>query len=186
MNERSRRFRRGPARSRVRAILASLEPRGDRLTSLVLRSLVPVICPPEAEPLADAIALHMCLTISATPLLMRHGLGAGLRSYDLAALPRYLRPAHQLTGERAERYFASWEHGITPVQREFAKSVAQLMRLACYEQPAMMAACGYDPAPWMAEVTKKRLAVFADDIRRQDAQILAPDPLRPVRKKEVA
>jgi hypothetical protein len=38
---------------------------------------------------------------------------------------------------------------------------------------------GYRPAPWIAEVTHHRLTVFRDDVRRQDAQILAPDPLRP-------
>ena len=31
----------------------------------VLRSLVPVICPPEAAPLADAIVEHMALTLGA-------------------------------------------------------------------------------------------------------------------------
>ena len=35
---------------------------------------------------------------------------------------------------------------------------------------------------------KKRLALYADDIKKQDAQLLAPDPLRPQAKskKEVA
>ena len=38
----------------------------------------------------------------------------------------------------------------------------------------------------LEQVTKKRLTVYADDVRKQDAQILAPDPLRPAQKKEVA
>ena len=60
------------------------------------------------------------------------------------------------------------------------------MSLACYEQPEMMKAVGFEPEPWIAEVTKKRLTVYADDVRKQEEQILAPDPLRPVRKQEVA
>jgi hypothetical protein len=65
------------------------------------------------------------------------------------------------------------------------------MSLACYEQPEVMDAIGYRVAPWIEEVTRKRLTVFAADVRAQEAQILAPDPLRPgvdVRalKKEVA
>ena len=37
-------------------------------------------------------------------------------------------------------------------------------------------------------VRHKRLTVFADDVAKQEAQILAPDPLRPLAKakKEVA
>jgi hypothetical protein len=152
----------------------------------VLRSLVPVICPPEAAPLTDAIVDHLELTLAASPLLVARGFAAGLVAYDLGALPRYLRRAHALTGEKAERYFTSWERGITPVHVQFARAVNQLMSLSCYDQPAMMEAVGYRPAPWIEEVTKKRLTVYADDVRRQDKQILAPDPLRPKRAQEVA
>ena len=156
------------------------------LARAVLRSLVPVICPPEAHVLADGIIDHMALTFGATPPLMQRALAAGLVAYDLGALPRFLRRAHKLDPARAERYYASWEHGLTPLQRQFARGMKQLMSLACYEQPEMRARLGYFPGPWIEEVTRKRLSVFAGDIRRQDAQILAPDPLRPGRKKERA
>jgi len=151
----------------------------------VLRSLVPVICPPEGVPLADAIIEHMELQIGVLPALMRKGIDAGLVAYDVGAMPRYLRRAHKLKGDAAERYFAFWEHGLEP-QVQLARALNQLMSLACYEQPSMKAALGFFPEPWIEEVRKKRLTVYADDVRRQDEQILAPDPLRPVRKKEVA
>lgn len=145
----------------------------------VLRSLVPVLCPPQAGPLADAIVDHMAASIAAGPRALGHGLGLGLAAYDLGAVLRYARRARALTGARAERYFASWLDGPTPLHRQLARGVRQLMNLACYEQPEMMAGVGYLPEPWIAEVTQRRLAVYRDDIRRQDAQILAPDPLRP-------
>lgn len=148
-------------------------------TRRVLTSLVPVICPPEAGPLADAIVDHMALTFGQTPPLLRRALAAGFAAYDLGALPRYRKRAHRLTGDAAERYYESWLHGPTPMHRQFGQMLNQLMSLSCYEQPAMMEAVGYHVAPWIAEVTKKRLTVFADDIKKQDAQILAPDPLRP-------
>jgi hypothetical protein len=144
----------------------------------VLRSLVPVICPPDAVPYADDIVEHMCLTIAASPPMLTHALTAGLLTYDLGAVPAYRKRAHKLTGDDAEQYFAAWEHGITPMQVQFARGMNQLMSLSCYEQPAMMKATSYAPGPWIEEVTKKRLTVFADDIQKQDAQILAPDPLR--------
>ena len=145
----------------------------------VLTSLVPVICPPEAQSLADAIVDHMALTLGASPSLLQKGFAAGLVTYDLGALPRYARRAHRLDPARAERYYESWDHGPTPLHRQFARAINQLMSLSCYEMPAMMERVGYRPGPWMDEVTQRRLTVYRDDIRKQDTQILAPDPLRP-------
>jgi hypothetical protein len=148
-------------------------------TRAVLRSLVPVICPPEAHELGDAIVEHMALTIGALPKLLQRALPAGIATYDLGALPRHRKRARFLVGDAAERYFASWEHGLTPVQVQLARALNQIMSLSCYEQPEIMERLGYLPGPWIEEVTRKRLTVFRDDVRKQDAQILAPDPLRP-------
>jgi hypothetical protein len=152
------------------------------ISKAVLHSLVPVICPPEAAPLADAIVAHMGLTLAASPPLMQKGFDAGLLAYDLGAVARFGRRARALRGERAERYYQYWEHG------QLGRAINQLMSLACYEQPEMMRACGYEPAPWIEEVTRKRLTVYAADVKEQEEQILAPDPLRPTAKtkKEVA
>ena len=152
----------------------------------VLRSLVPVICPPQAHALTEAIVDHMELTFSATPPLLARGLAAGFATYDLGSLPRYFRRAHALPVEKAEKYYDSWVHGITPVHRQFAQVLNQMMSLSCYEQPQMMEAIGYRVGPWIEEVKKKRLAVYSDDVKKQEARILAPDPLRPAAKKEVA
>jgi len=148
-------------------------------TRAVLRSLVPVICPPEATPYADAIVDHMALTLGAAPAIIRKGFGAGMLTYDLGALPRYRKRARNLTGDAAERYFASWQDGLTPIHRQLAGALNQLMSLSCYEHPAMAERVGYRVGPWIEEVTKKRLSVFKDDVRKQYEQILAPDPLRP-------
>jgi len=145
----------------------------------VLRSLVAVICPPEAHHLADAIVDHMALTLGASPPLVRRALGVGLLTYDLGAIPFHLRRAHELSPAAAERYFASWEHGVTPLHVQFARALNQLMSLSCYEQPEILDRLGYRPGPWIEEVRHKRLTVFRDDVRRQELQVLAPDPLRP-------
>ncbi|MDQ3368429.1 MAG: hypothetical protein M3680_23635 [Myxococcota bacterium] len=145
----------------------------------VLRSLVPVICPPEAQHLADAVLDHMELTIGASPALLRTMIGVGLRTYDLGAVPRHRRRAHKLAPAQAEAYFASWEHGLTPLHVQFARALNQLMSLSCYELPAMMERCSFRPGPWIDEVRERRLTVYRDDVRRADAAVLAPDPLRP-------
>lgn len=145
----------------------------------VLRSLVPVICPPEAQPYADDIVDHMELTLGSSAALVRRAFEAGLATYDYGALPFHRRRARDLSPERAERYYASWEHGPTPVQVQLARALNQIMSMACYEQPAMMERVGYRVGPWIEEVTRKRLTVHRDAIRAQDERILAPDPLRP-------
>lgn len=145
----------------------------------VAHSLVPVICPPRFVHLADPIVATFELTIGASPLLLRKGVSAGFATYDLGALPRYRERAHHLTGDAAERYFSSWEHGITPIHVQFARALNQLLSLACYEVPEVLDAIGYRPAEWMDQVTRKRLTVYASEVRKQEVQILAPDPLRP-------
>lgn len=151
----------------------------------VLRSLVPVICPPEAIELGDAIVEHMELTIAASPAALQRGIAIGLVAYDLGALLRYARRARSLTGDRVERYYEWWLRSPISAHRQLARGVNALMSLSCYEQPEMMERVGYRPGPWIAEVTQRRLTVYRDDVRRQDAQILAPDPLRPgVRVKQ--
>jgi hypothetical protein len=119
------------------------------------------------------------LTLDASPVMLQKGFMAGLVTYDLQALPFYRKRARALVGDAAERYYASWEHGVTPLHVQFARAINQLMSLSCYEMPEMMERVGYRPGPWIEEVTQRRLTVYRDDIRKQEAQILAPDPLRP-------
>ena len=152
----------------------------------VLRSLVPVICPPEAEACGDAIVEHVGLTLGASPAVLRHGFAAGLATYDLGALPRYFQRAHALPVAKATAYYESWEHGPTPLHKQLARALNQLMSLSCYEQPELLDAIGYRPAGWIEQVTKKRLAVYADEIRAQERRTIAPDPLRPAKNQEVA
>ncbi len=145
----------------------------------VLLSLVPVICPPRFTHLADAIVDHLALTLGASPVLLRKGFDVGLLTYDLGALPFHRKRAHKLTGDAAERYYASWEHGPTPLHVQFSRAINQLMSLSCYEQHEVTEAIGYGLEAWIEEVTKKRLTVFKDAVQKQATQLLAPDPLRP-------
>ena len=148
----------------------------------VLRSLVPVICPPDAVELRleDAIVDHIELSLRSMPPLVRSGLVAGLTAYDLGAraYPKNRgKPAHRLEGERAAAYFRAWRRSPIIFQRELAKGVKGLMCMSCYEMPEMQERIGYRPAGWIAEVTRKRLAVYSDDARRHAESIVAPDPL---------
>ena len=140
----------------------------------VLTSLVPVICPPEAGPLGltDAIVDHVALTMGALPARVRQGFLLGIVTYDLGALvwlPGRGRRAHKLPRHLAARYFESWRHGPTPIHRQFAAGVKQLLALAHYEQPAVQAKLGYTAAQWIEKVTKVNtlhMELFAGFIRK--------------------
>ncbi|HET9989538.1 MAG TPA: hypothetical protein VFQ65_13495, partial [Kofleriaceae bacterium] len=95
--------------------------RHSQTTRAVLRSLVPVICPAEAAALADAIVDHMELTFGVIPPILGTAIHAGFATYDAGALPRYWKRARSLTGDAAERYYQSWEHGLTPLHVQFAR-----------------------------------------------------------------
>lgn len=150
-----------------------------QVTRRVLRSLVPVICPPEAVPYAGAIVEHVGWTIDSSPRALHYGFGVGALAYDVQAVPMYGKRASNLVGAEAEHYYESWEQGITPMHTQLAKGFNQLLSLACYEQPEMMERVGYLVAPWIEEVTKKRLRVYGDAAQKHAEALLAADPLRP-------
>ncbi len=149
----------------------------------ILRSLVPVICPPEAATLGieDDLVAHVLLSIGALPALMQRGLALGLATYDLSAIPLHRRRAHKLGPADARVHFELWLHGPTPLQRQLALAIKQLLALAHYEHPRVQEKMGYRPAAWIDKVKRRRLEVYADDIARHQASLIAPDPLPGVR-----
>lgn len=150
----------------------------------VLRALVPVICPPEAIELGveDDVVAHVGATMATIPEVLLRGLYLGLGVYDQGSrvFPAARgKRASQLTGDAADAYFQSWLHGPTVIHRQLATRVMQMMALAYYEQPAVLARLGYTPGAWIDQVTRRRLQVYGDDVTRAAARITAPDPLRP-------
>lgn len=144
----------------------------------VLRSLVPVIAPAKYQHLATDIIDHVQSTLAPSGAILHAAFELGLRTYDLGALPLHRKRAQNLVGDAAERYFQKWEHGPGPFF-QLARGLNQLMSMATYEQASVKQEIGYEVEAWIEEVKRKRLTVFREEIRQQDAQIIAPDPLRP-------
>jgi hypothetical protein len=147
----------------------------------LLASLVPVVCPLQAQTLGltDAIVEHVELSMRALPTAVRLALVAGLTTYELGALARHRRRASRLDAARARDYFAWWRRG-TSIQRELARGVRGLLCLACYEMPAMQEAIGYRPAGWIERVKRRRLEIHGDAIAAHQASLFEPDPLPPL------
>ncbi len=148
----------------------------------LLKSLVPVVCPSEAIELGlvDDIVEHVELSMRASPPGVRAALLAGISGYELAAMAYPAHPgkrASQLSSEQALAYFESWLHSSLMPQHEFAKGIKSLIALACYEQPAIMAAIGYTPQQWIEKSIRYRLTTYADAIAKREREIIEPDPL---------
>jgi hypothetical protein len=148
----------------------------------LLESLVGVACPPEALELslAGAIADHVELSMRSLPAPVRAGLLAGMAAYELSAVAwpgGSARPASALDARRARRWFELWRRSPIGLQREFIKGLGGLLCLAHYEMPAIKQRIGYTPEAWIDTVTRRRLEVYADDIRRHDESLVRPDPL---------
>ena len=148
----------------------------------LLESLVPVVCPPDAALLGieGEIVDHAEKTIAVLPRAFRAGLAAGLLAYDQGARlwpPARGKSAHDLPVHLRSRWYLLWLGGLTPVNRELAKAVKQVLVLGHFEHPAIQERLGYQPQAWIDKVKKRRLDVYSDEIARHDASILAPDPL---------
>jgi len=155
-------------------------------TRRALEGIVGVVCPPEVRTLgliADVVD-HVALTMGALPPLFRRGLIMGLRTYDLLAIARYGRPAHKLAPADAEAYFRWWLHGPTPLQRQLAVGVKQVCTLGYYEHPTVQEQLGYRPTQWIEKVKRRRLEVYADDIKKHQQSLITPDPLPGVRRHQ--
>jgi len=159
-------------------------------TRRTLEALAAVVCPPEAEELGvlGAVVDHAGETMSALPGLFRRGLILGLATFDQSARlwpPARGRSFHSLPASKRERWFRHWLEGRTPVQRELAKGIKQILALAYYENPVVQERMGYLPDRWIEKVRRRRLEVYSDDIATHTASLTAPDPLPRRRPEEV-
>jgi hypothetical protein len=148
----------------------------------LLRTMAPVACPPDVVELGlvDAVVDHVEEMMQATPRYLRAALLAGLTAYELGAVlwpPARGRTASRLDGARAAAYFRTWWRSRLGPRRELAKGIKGLLALAAYEQPALLHRIDYHPERWIAEVSKRRMETYGDEVRRGEAEVTRPDPL---------
>ena len=80
-----------------------------------------------------------------------------------------------LDDERAHAYFRANAHGPLAPQRKILQIMKGLVTMAYYEQPLVLAALEYHPDAYIAEVARRRIASYAEDLRRAEAAVTADE-----------
>jgi hypothetical protein len=143
-----------------------------------------VVCPPELQterlraPLLEEYARYL----GALPAYARIAILAafvmfdqGARLYGLARGRRFV----DLPPARADAYFSHLAQSPNAQTRTIARLLKGLVTFCYYELPAVQAAVGYQPGPYVAFVAARRQATYGEAIRRGEAAVFAPDPLVP-------
>ena len=146
--------------------------------------LAQVVCPPElrSHQLVPRLLDELGRYLAALPRRLRLGLLIGFVLFDQGA--RLHRPARgrrfaDLDDARAEYYYRAVASGRSPAERGGARLLKGILVMSYYELPEVKAALGYQPEPYIATVARRRLASYADEIRRGEEAVFADEPGEP-------
>jgi hypothetical protein len=146
----------------------------------VLRALAVVVCSEEIEirGLLEPTLDEVERMVRAAPPVMRIALRLGLWAFEWSALFGCGLPFSHLSPARRSAWFRRWftGHGLG---QKFAYGCKGLLACAFFEQPALREELHYHPDEWIAQVAKRRLEKYGEEVLRHDALVRAPDPLVP-------
>jgi hypothetical protein len=138
----------------------------------ILRRLVVLACPPDPglPDLTDRVVAEFDLHVAQLPGFARRTMGPALRLFDQAArLRNGGRRFVRLDPARADAHLARVLYGRTSPVATVIRLVKSLVVMAYYELPEVKEQLGYDPAPYVADVTARRLARYGAEIRAAEA-----------------
>lgn len=145
--------------------------------ALVAR-LADVVCPPEMATLGirDEVIEETELMMRALPAYLRLGLLAGMKTFDEGARvypgARGSKFSSLADEAVADRYFSFWAHSKNAIQHQFAKGIKGLICFSYYENPKVRAMLRLDAEGWVAQVARRRLETYAEDIRSAEEEVI--------------
>lgn len=147
-----------------------------------LKQIARVTCPPELHTLnlMDACIDHLELTLDSIPRHLRLALLVGVGLFEYAAMlwpTSRFKPFSQLDEATARQYWDLWWHSESELLSNFTKAIKAFMVMGYYEQPEIRVQLEFLPEVWIAQVAKKRLERYAEEIQSHEALVTAPDPL---------
>lgn len=128
--------------------------------------LVEVACPPDdLAGVKAAVVDDLIAHVEILPPAARRGIGPVLRLFDqLARVRNGGRRFVRLDDARARAYLEHVLLDRTGPVALVVRLVKGLAALCYYEQPAVTARLGYDPASYVAQVTARRRATYGLDV----------------------
>lgn len=139
-----------------------------------------VVCPPEVgtQGRADRVVGEFELMLASVQPAARHALSAALIVFDRAAClnprargRRFVRLGDQ-AADRYVRMLLARSGGLSSVVRR----LKGLIVMCYYELPEVKEEIGYRPDPYIAAVSRRRLARYGAQIRAGEAATLAGGP----------
>ena len=142
------------------------------------RRFAEVVCPPEirAGGRADRVLGEFGLMLGSLPPAARKALAAALTLLDQGA--RLYPPARgrrfaRLGDQVAEAYIRAVLTRRGPAAEVIGR-LKSVVTMCYYELPEVQREIGYDPAPYIAAVSRRRLESYGPDIRAGEAAVTAP------------
>ena len=141
------------------------------------RRFAEVVCPPEvrAGRRADRVLREFGLMLGSLPPAARKALAValvlldqGARLYPPSRGRRFARLGDQVAGAYVRAVLARRDPAAELIGR--LKSV---ITMCYYELPEVQREIGYDPAPYIAAVSRRRLESYGQDIRAGEAAVTA-------------
>jgi len=137
-----------------------------------------VVCPPgvRADQRTDRVLREFGLMLASLPPAARKALAAalavldqGARLYPASRGRRFARLDDQVATAYVRALLARHDAAAELVRR--LKSV---ITMCYYELPEVQREIGYDPAPYIAAVSRRRLESYGPQIRAGEAAVTAP------------
>jgi hypothetical protein len=137
-----------------------------------------IACPPEVRTRqrTERVLAEFELLLGALPPAARHGLAAAFLAFDRGArlYPRSRgRRFARLDDASADAYLRALlarRDGLADLARKLKSAIV----MCYYELPDVQEEVGYRPGPYIAAVSRRRLASYGAEIRQAEAAILAP------------
>jgi hypothetical protein len=145
--------------------------------TVAARRFAAIVCPPQVREggRADRVLREFGLMVGALPPAARRALAVALLAVDQGARLRYGgRRLARLDDREAEAYLRALlaRGGLAA---EMAERLRGVMVMCYYELPEVQREIGYDPGPYIAAVSRRRLESYAADIRAGEAAVTFRD-----------
>ena len=142
------------------------------------RRFAEVVCPPEirAGRRADRVLGEFDLMLGSLPAAARNALSATLVLLDQGAR-LYPGSRGRRLARLDDRVAAAYVRALLArrdVAGDMVRRLKSVITMCYYELPEVQREIGYDPAPYIAAVSRRRLESYGPQIRAGEAAVTAP------------